>query len=371
MKLSYKKVLINGRFHDNLSVCIEGGLISSIAPCKQEQAQDGYLLPGFIDLHIHGIQGVDMMQGEDAVLKMSQALPQYGVTGFLPTTMNAGIDETRLAVAGSNAAMGRESGAKILGIHLEGPFLSGAHPGVQAVSANMPPSLEAFHQIAGGYEKSIRLVTLAPELDGALSLIRALHQMGIAVSAGHSGASYEQMLSAVDAGLSQVTHLFNGMNPLHHRNPGVPGAALSMDQIKAQVIADFIHLHPAVVKLACRAKGPDGVLLITDAMAACGMGDGEYSLGNQRVFVKDGTARIAAGNLAGSTLTLDRAVRNLVSIGIPLEDACTMASQTPARAGNLQGIGSIAVGQAADLAILNDQLFVQQTYIDGKLVFQA
>lgn len=370
MRLSYRTIIAGGRVLKNHAVETENGRIVSLAPCEEAECAEGILIPGLIDIHIHGAFGVDMMQGRRAIKTMAEGLVKYGVTGFLPTTMNAGVDETRFAVEESYAAMESGTGARVLGCHMEGPFLNAAHAGAQRPEANLLPSLDQLVKLSGKGLGGVRLITLAPELKGALELSQELKKMGITVSAGHSAASYELMQRAVGSGVSQVTHIFNGMNNLQHRSPNLPGSALSMDELTVQLIADGVHLHPGIVKLVCRAKGPKGVALITDSLAATGMPDGEYTLGGNAVTVKDGVARIAAGNLAGSTLTMDRAIKNLVAFGAAsLEEAVTMASTTPARSIDLKTLGDIAPGMLADFAVLNEGLQVQKTYVGGKEVY--
>lgn len=366
------KVLIEGVFEDR-DVAVENGIIAEIGKNLKGEIMNisGYLLPGLIDEHIHGIFGNDTMYGEEAVIAMSRQLVKHGVTGFLPTTMNAGIEETHKAVMGVKKAMQAqpEDGAVIIGAHMEGPFLGEKYKGAQDAKANLLPGKENFEKLTDGCADAMRLITIAPELEGAQEFVKYAVSRGIVVSAGHTDASYEQMQQAAQWGVRQVTHLFNGMNPLHHRNPGVPCAALTIDEFSPQVIADGIHLHPAAVKLAVRNAN---VLLITDSLQAADMPDGVYDLGGQDVFVKDGVARIAAGNLAGSTLTLERAVKNVMSFaGVSLAQAAEMASARVADSLGLSDRGRIREGFRADLCLVDEEINVKLTMVGGKVVYSA
>lgn len=372
MVLRGAKVLLNGIFAEK-DVAVENGKIAQIGDALQGEVKlvSGYLIPGLIDEHIHGIFGNDTMYGADAVVGMSKRLVMHGVTGFLPTTMNAGVEETHAALMGVKQAMQNqpENGAVILGAHMEGPFLGKKYKGAQDARANLLPCAENFEKLTKDCEEVVRLITIAPELAGAEAFVRYACERGIVVSAGHTDARYEQMQDAASWGVRQVTHLFNGMNPLHHRNPGVPCAALTLEVLSPQVIADGIHLHPAAVKLAVRNAN---VLLITDSLQAADMPDGVYDLGGQDVFVKDGIARIAAGNLAGSTLTLERAVYNAMNFaGITLAQAVEMASTRVAESLGLKDRGRIVEGLRADMCLVDENMNVRFTMIEGNVVYCA
>ena len=329
----------------------------------------GDLVPGLIDEHIHGIAGHDTMRGAQDVWEMSRALARHGVTTFLPTTMNAGAEETNAALRGVRKAMEAGApGADIAGAHLEGPFLSPAYPGAQKPEANLAPTIDAYARITEGAEGAVRLLTLAPELPGAETLIPYLAKSGVAVSAGHTEASYEQVRAALSLGLTQMTHLFNCMSPLHHRAPGAVGAALTLP-LTSQVIADGIHLHPAAVRLALAAC--HRAVLITDAMEAADMPEGEYDLGGQKVFVRQGAARLAKGNLAGSTLTLERGVQNAMRFaGLSREAAVRLATENVADALRLSDRGRIRPGLRADLCLLGESGEAALTMVQGRIVFE-
>jgi len=373
VELRYRYTLVDDRLREGICVRMEEGRVVSVTE-DNGPSEEGILAPGLIDLHIHGLHGADTMQGADAVRKMAAVLPRYGVTSFLPTTMNAAPEDIRTALCGIRQVMDHpQGGAQVLGAHLEGPFLAETHLGAQGAEFCLLPAGENYDRIADGLENVLRLVTLSPEIQGASELIRRLCARGIVVSAGHTGAGYEEMQEAVESGVTQVTHLFNGMNGLHHRNPGTPGAALSMDELSCQLIADGVHVHPALLKICLRAKGAGRICLITDSMAACGLGDGEYRLGPTRVSVRDGIARTQSGNLAGSTLTLDRAVRNMIGLaGASPTEALRMASGSPADALHLASDrGRIAPGLRADLAVFDADYRVRRTYTGGRLCFNG
>lgn len=328
------------------------------------------IAPGFVDVHIHGIAGSDTMNGEAHVRRMAKSVAKHGVTAFLPTTMAASMEDTRAALEGVAGAMKSEEGARVLGCHMEGPFLNAKRCGAQPPQFIVDPSLGLYQKITSGLGDVVKLITLAPEQEGALSLIDSLRGK-VALSAGHTDAACELMHDAAARGLSQITHMFNGMNALSHRAPGVPGAALSDERLSLQLIADLLHLHPDALALCHKAKGAAGCILITDAMEATDMPDGEYALGANRVFVKDGAARLAEGNLAGSTLTMERAVRNMVErVGVPLEAALQMASLNPARSIGCEG-GLIRPGARADLVLMNGGFDVLLTLVAGKTQYRA
>lgn len=341
-------------------------------------------VPGFIDLHIHGAAGADVMDATpEALATMARALPQEGTTAFLATTITAPAERIETALANvdrylreAKAADGREQGnrgeAEILGIHLEGPFISKKHAGAQPLDSIVPGDIALFRrwqQISG---RRIRLVTLAPEEEGILPLIEALREEGVIASIGHTDADYDQVGKAVEAGATHVTHLFNTMTGLHHRKPGTVGAALTSTALMVELIVDGIHVHPAAISLTYKAKGKEGITLITDAMRAKCLKNGIYDLGGQRVFVSDGKATLSDGTLAGSLLKLDQGVRNMVRFsGCALEEAVFMASYNPAKElGILNRKGSLAIGKDADLVLLNSKGEVEATFCRGHLAYK-
>jgi N-acetylglucosamine-6-phosphate deacetylase len=368
------------------SVLVEGSKIAGIYPAghplpdvESIDLGGAALGPGLIDLHTHGADGVDGMDGGDAVARMARFFARHGVTGFLPTTVTASWEVTERAVESVRAAtVSRPWGARVLGVHLEGPFLSPERLGAQSPEHSIPPTPASVARLIERVEGLPCIVTLAPEVEGAMDAIRALVEAGAVVSLGHSVCSAEQAQAAFAAGARQVTHLFNAMPPLHHREPGLVGAALTASGVRVEVIADGVHLHPTTVRLALAAKGVEGVLLVTDSMAATGCADGEYLLGPVQVIVKGGEARLASGALAGSTLTLERAVWNVARwTEVGLSGAWQMASLNPARQlglDALQGsvrVGRLAPGYDADLTAMDADGRVVLTVVGGEIVYRA
>ncbi len=342
-------------------------------------------IPGFIDLHIHGAGGADVMDAtEEALNRIAGTLPREGTTSFLATTITEAPERIERAVMNigryvekGKRVVGNDEGemeggrAEILGIHLEGPFLSRKHAGAQPVESILPGDLALFQHWQEISGHLIRLVTLAPEEEGVLSLIRYLHETGVISSIGHTDATLEQVRRGVEAGATHVTHLFNAMRGMHHREPGTAGAALLMNQLMVELIADGIHVHPEVVALTYRMKGKEGITLITDAMRAKCLGNGKYELGGQEVFVADGKATLADGTLAGSVLTMDKGVRNMMRFsGCTLEEAIRMASYNPAKELHLlHRKGSLAVGKDADILLLNEENELVFTFCRGRLAY--
>jgi len=371
------------------TVIVEGGRIVAVEEgTYQDSDEESYpepgeeriihaegliVAPGLIDIHVHGGVGHDTMDATpEAIAEMTRFFARHGVTAFLPTTMTASREEILAAIRNVARCMGeRSGGAEILGIHMEGPYVSHEKRGAQSPIHIRPADPEEYRAFfrAG----PVRLITLAPEFEENRALIPFAIEHGAAVAIGHSVASYEQVLEAVSLGLNHATHTFNGMGGLHHRQPGTVGAVLSCDEIYAQVIVDFIHVHPAVVRLLVRAKGPERTVLITDAMRAAGMPDGTYDLGGQEVTVKGGEARLATGGLAGSTLTMDQAVRNIMeATGLSLPEALKMASSTPACSiGIAERKGSLERGKDADIILLDEEHQVVMTIVRGEVVCGA
>jgi N-acetylglucosamine-6-phosphate deacetylase len=342
--------------------------------------RDGVMAPGYVDLHIHGSAGYDVMDdAAEALPAIEQLLARHGVTSYFPTTVTAPMDTTLRALerlADAIEARERNSNkdgrirALPLGIHLEGPFISHARRGVHPPENLLAPTLNAFDQFWQAARGRIRMVTIAPELEGAPEVIAEAARRGVCVSLGHSDADFEAAERGIASGARHATHTFNAMRPLchntlDHRSPGILGAVLTDPRVSADIIADGVHLDPAIVKLFAKAKGPDQTVLITDAISATGMPDGRYRLGSFEVDVRDGKC-MAHGKLAGSVLTMDRAVRNLARFAEwDLPQAVAAASRNPARVARIANKGVLAVGADADFVVLSSEGEVLRVFVGG------
>jgi len=361
-------VLIEGKKIKKVGKIDEVKISSSL---KTIDAEEKYIVPGFIDLHTHGGGGYDILvdANYDAINKLSGFYAIHGVTSFLATTATAPHDVLKNAMKTLREAIEKGTGgAQILGIHLEGPWISKKKPGAQPVQWIRPPSFEEFMKLYEESGKNIKLVTIAPEVEGGLEFAKKLRELGVTVAIGHSAANYEEVVEAVKYGVSHAAHTFNAMNGFHHRKPGTIGAVLSMDEITAEVIADCVHVHPAAIKILVRAKGVDKICLITDSTPYAGMPDGEYTFaGMIKVIVKNGACRLPTGQLAGSVLTMDHAVKNMVEkIGLSLKNAIRMATHNPAKVIGVDDVkGSLETGKDADIVILSKKLEVEMTIING------
>lgn len=328
------------------------------------------LAPGFIDLHVHGAAGAEFLDaGPEERAAILELHARGGTTGLLATTVTASRERLVATVRELAAAEPVADGAAILGIHLEGPYLCAARRGAQDARHLRAPDAGELARLLGS--GPVRLVTLAPELPGAAEAIAQVVLAGAVASVGHTDATYAQAAAAFDAGASHATHLFNGMRPFHHREPGVIGAALDRPEVTCELICDGLHADPVAMRLVARLKGSGGTALVTDAMQAAGLGDGSYRIGELPVEVRDGRAVLAdSGTLAGSTLTMGAAVRNAVALmGVSLGDAIRMASTTPARVLGLEPRkGTLAPGRDADFVVLDDDLAVRATMIAGRWV---
>jgi len=366
---------------DQPMVLVEDGRIAQVSSRVASQVPasarlvdygDAILAPGFVDIHIHGGAGHDVMETDPGSLPAVESLiAKHGVTAYLPTTVTAPLDYTlaaldRLAAAieEGNAPVNR---ARPLGIHLEGPFISHAKRGVHPPEHLLAPSLALFDRFWQAARGLIKMMTIAPELEGAIEVIAEAARRGVCISLGHSDADTKWARAGVASGARHATHAFNAMRPLDHREPGITGEMLVNPQLTADIIADGIHVDPAVVRLFLKAKGPEGAALITDATAATGMPDGRYRLGSFEVEVKDGKC-VAGGKLAGSVLTMDRAVRNVMQFADwDLQSALRLATRNPARVAGLRDRGELESGCEADLVVLTATGEVKATIIGGAL----
>ncbi|MDF2926318.1 MAG: N-acetylglucosamine-6-phosphate deacetylase [Paenibacillaceae bacterium] len=342
-------------------------------PYHKVAGEGFFLLPGFIDIHVHGGNGSDFMEADPAAYdKITAFHARGGTTSMLATTVTASRSSIgNVLEAAAAYRLNPMPGAKLAGVHLEGPFISPKWSGAQNPSHIVHPRRDWLEAWTASCPGLIRLVTLAPEQEGALDVIAWLSSQGIVAAAGHTDATYEQMEAAVDSGLRHAVHTFNAMKGLHHREPGALGAVLSNNRIVAEVIADGHHVHPTCIQLLAKAKGPEHLVLITDAISASGLGNGDYKLGGLDVIMAEGVARLREGGaLAGSTLTMIDAFRYAVSTaGLSVVDASKAASSNPARVLGIDGeTGSIACGKLADLLLVTPDWTISRIWVDGREV---
>ena len=360
------------------NIGIENGKIAYIGDDENIEPifeTDGVVVPGFIDEHIHGAGGSDAMDGTvDALQTISEFVAREGTTGFLATTMTQSPENITNALKAVKKIRekGEYKGAEVLGVHLEGPFISPKHVGAQPLEYVATPNAELFDKYNEASGNSIKIVTLAPEVEGGLELVKHLGNIGVVASVGHTGGKYADVVNAVAAGATNVTHTYNAQTGLHHREAGVVGAAMLLDELNCEMICDTIHVSVPAIKLVIKNKPHDKYTLITDAMRAKGMPDGKSELGGQEVFVKNGEARLADGTLAGSVLKMNVAIKNLVEkVGVPFTDAIDFATYNPAKnIGVLCDRGTIEVGKRADLTVLNSDFEVLCTLVNGKIVYK-
>ena len=361
------------------AILLDGARIADLGPVGQVRCPAGaqvvdaeglLIAPGFIDLQLNGGFGADFTADPTTIWTIAAQLPQYGVTTVLPTIITAPLETIAQAQAVITAGPpAGYRGTAAPGLHVEGPFLNPAKKGAHNPAHLRPPALA---DIAGWQvESGIQLVTLAPELPGALDLVAALKARGILVSAGHSMATLAEAEAGFEAGIGYGTHLFNAMPTLHHREPGLAGALLTHPTIKAGLIPDGLHVHPAIIDLIWRSLGPERLTLVTDAMGALGMSPGRYQLGDFEVHVDDATARLSDGTLAGSIITHDACLRNIITFtGCSLSEGLQTLTTTPAAALDMAAQkGSLAPGHDADLVLLTPDLSVAKTIVGGQIVY--
>lgn len=366
MRIYNGQLFINKRFVDG-SIDFDGNITALGAPCTAGDlnAAGGYVVPGFVDIHTHGAVNADASDGSaEGLAAMADHYAAHGVTAFLATTMT--LPEAQLAAAvGTVRDFRYTGGARCAGIHLEGPFLSRAKKGAQAEENLRAPDLAMFHRLYDRSGGGVKLITVAPEEPGGLAFIREASRSCV-VSIGHTTADYDTAMAAFDGGATHATHLYNGMPGLHHRAPAVIGAALDSGA-SVELICDGFHIHPAVIRATHRMFG-EKLNLISDSMRCAGMPDGFYDLGGQRVTVKGGRATLPDGTIAGSSISLLDAVRNVVRFGLPLEDALYAAAAAPADAAGLSDVGRLAVGKRADLLVLGQDLSLRAVFVGGKRI---
>ena len=329
------------------------------------------LAPGFIDVHIHGALGRDVMEGTGEALEViSRFLAAHGTTSFVATTMTASPIATLKAVESLGRLVDQPlPGARMLGLHLEGPFINPEKRGAHSAKHIRPPSTLIFEQLLARSGHGIKLITLAPEVEGSLELIRFARSRGVLVSLGHSNATLEETMAAIDLGAGNATHLFNAMRSFSHRDPGILGAVLTAPQVWAELIADGIHVSPAAVELCLRCKGAGKILLISDAVSATGMPEGQYRLADGEITLSEGACRTPDGTLAGSVLTQDQALRNMIRwTRLPVQTVLGMLTRNPARSLGIAGSkGTLAAGKDADMVLLDQSLGVHATIVQGEV----
>ena len=370
------KIILPGEIVEGKALLFEEKIEGIVAPeqtggAEVIDAQGRYVSPGLVDIHIHGYLGEDVSDGSEAgILKMAEGIAKNGVTSWLPTTMTVSYDELRRAfdaVRFLRKPGNKPRGAQILGVNAEGPFINPSKKGAQAVEHIRPADADFIIENSD----VIRLFTIAPEMPGALECIKAVtEKTDLLVSMGHTAANFVAAKAGIEAGARHVTHLFNAMTPLNHRDPGVVGAALADDRVSAELIADTFHISPDLFSLVAKVKG-DNLILITDCTRAGGLADGEYSLGGQPIFVKGIECRLKDGTIAGSVLRLNEAVRNMrAHTGLPLEQIVRMASANPARVIGAKNKGTLEAGKDADIILADESFNVCRTIIGGRTVYE-
>jgi N-acetylglucosamine-6-phosphate deacetylase len=362
-------------------ILIRDGVIEAIGPrqgmslpagAREIAAAEQTAVPGFVDVHIHGAGGHDVMEGsEEAMAAVARTVARHGTTSFVATTVTASPEDTCRSVEGiARFIAGQhetdEARAEILGIHYEGPFISPARRGVHPAEWIQLPSAELLEKLLHAASGNARILTIAPELLGAAQCIDAARKAGVVVAMGHTDATYEQARAAIARGARHAVHVYNAMRPFSHRDSGVIGAVLTSPEVSAELIADGVHVEEAAMRVLLQAKGAGRVILVSDGISATGMPDGKYTLGKFEVTVSGGVCRNAEGKLAGSTLTLDRALRNIVALGVPLVDAVRMLTVNPA---TLLGIefkkGALRIGADADIVLLDEGLQITNVWARG------
>jgi N-acetylglucosamine-6-phosphate deacetylase len=385
-------LVLPDRILSDASLVLEGGRLAAVESRSRVEPSGAtvidvrrcYVVPGFIDVHVHGLEGVDTLDAGAPIARIAAMLPRYGVTSFCPTTvacppaqLTGVLEQVRPARAARAAGS-----ARVLPAHLESNFVNPEYRGAQPADCLRQPlepasegtfSAKDVLDAIATWRADVGIVTLAPELPGGVELIRSLTAHGHRVSLGHSGASYDEAIAAIEAGARHATHLFNRMTPIAHRQPGLAGAVLACDEIAAELICDAYHVHPGMCRMAIAAKGARGIMAITDGTGGSGLAPGAFArLGGRRIRVSDEAVVLDDGTLAGSSLTMDRAFRTIVNrFGRSVIDAAVMCATTPARQLRLTGLGTIEEGAVADLVVLDRDYRVVHTFIDGIAVYRS
>lgn len=376
----YGNVVTDKRIDENMFVEVKDGIILSAGkkavnskndlPCHEVK---GWICPGFIDTHIHGLNGHDFMDGtKEGFYRIQDGLPAFGVTSFLSTSRAAPLEDIKTFLLLSlQIAKEERCGAELLGVHLEGPWINQKFKGAQKAEYMIAPEIKDVQEIHGLAEDMIVIITLAPELQNANEVIQFLHEKKVTVSAGHTDATYDEIQNAIQNGLSRVTHCFNAMGPVSHRNLTASFAALYLQALSCEIIADGYHVHPKMIEFLYKLKGADQLTLISDCTGTNSLNDGCHQIGGKTIYKHKGKVTLSNGQLAGSSLTLDKAVKYMVQhCDIPIEEAMQMATYNPAivcKASDRKG--RISAGYDADLVLLSEDLEVESTVIAGKFAF--
>lgn len=361
-EIKQKAIIVDGQRIKEITDRVRSGI-------EVVDAGGYYVSPGFINIHVHGYNGHDAMEGSfEAINSISSSIVNTGVTGFLATTMTQSTDSIKKAVGNIYNSIQRVNGAKILGINLEGPFLNEKKKGAHPAEYIIKPSVENFKELCGQYEAVVKIVTIAPEVEGATELIEYLISKGIKVSIGHTNSTYDEAQKAIENGVTHSTHTFNAMTGFGHREPGTVGAILDSN-VTAEFIPDGIHVHFAALRSLVKVKGTDKAVIITDSMCAAGLGDGDFELGGQHVIVRDKVAMMPDGTLAGSTISMNKGVYNTINhLNVPIAEAVKMASKNPAEAIGAKDLGEIKAGNYADLIFFNDNIDIKKMFINGQKI---
>lgn len=374
----YGRAFVDGALRENILISIDGAVIVDVAqtthvPADAEQVRDGIIVPGFLDVHVHGGDGADFMDAhEEGTARILAFHAAHGTTALAATTLSASRGDLHNAVQTIARVCGEcPEGAEIAGIHLEGPFINADRAGAQDRTSIRPADIHELAALIAEAPRTRWIVTIAPEIEGARALIEHFRDR-VLFSIGHTAANHSEAVAALDWGACHFTHLYNAMTPLHHRDPGVVGAALTSVDVTAELIADGIHVHPAALRIAIAAM-PHRIALVTDAMRACGLADGSYKLYDYEVTVAGGAARLADGTLAGSVLTMDAAVKNAIELaGLPPETVLPLATEVPARIlGIADRKGRLERRYDADIVVLTERFEVDRVWARGTLVAPA
>ena len=376
-----KKVYCENEILEYSTIVIEDGVIKEIVATGDKEDLKDILdlgeynvIPGLIDLHIHGANGYDTMDGNfNALNEISKYLAGKGITSFLPTTLTESIEKVKKALSNVHDCIGKVEGAEILGSYVEGPYICKEHKGAHPEHLIKDLNLDEIKELIKASGDTVKVMTIAPEKEGAYECIKYLNENGIEVSMGHTNSTYDEAVKAISCGARIAVHTFNGMREFNHREPGILGSILTKDEVYCELISDLIHVHPVAIDVLLRCKGEDKIILISDCMQAAGLQDGEYTLGALKVIVKGSIARIESGSLAGSTTNILTSVKNIIDkIGIDPLKAIKMASLNPSKLLNLdKSIGSIKEGKKANLIVIDDKFNVVKTIIKGKVVYSS